>query len=124
MADNLSVSISGADNILSKLVRIPIIGKFLVDGEVRHALEGTLADSQDACPYDDTNTTEEHLRDTGHIEYTGSSSGSVVYGTDHCWYIELGTYKMAAQPFLGPAFEKNTQDLRDNLSTMLPKLVP
>lgn len=44
------------------------------------------------------------LLSSGHIEQDGDTY-YVVFGTDHCWYVEFGTMYMAAQPYLTPAVE-------------------
>lgn len=37
----------------------------------------------------------------------------------YTWFVELGTQKAAAQPFLGPAFEEQSQKLLDKLGDIL-----
>lgn len=58
------------------------------------------------------------LRDSIHVEKDGAEL-SVVADADHAVFIELGTSKMAAQPFLGPAAAK----VRRNLAKYYKKVV-
>lgn len=50
------------------------------------------------------------LRDSIHVEKDGTDH-KVVADADHAVFVELGTSKMAAQPFLGPAAAKVRRNL-------------
>lgn len=50
------------------------------------------------------------LRDSIHVEKDGNDH-TVVVGADHGAFVELGTSKMAAQPYLGPAVAKVRRNL-------------
>lgn len=83
-----------------------------IEGEtqkaIEQAVEQTFEESQRDVPYDHVTKHEPgyvHLRDSGKKE-VGHLEGSVSYGTDHSWYVEQGTSRQAAQPFLNPAFER------------------
>lgn len=41
----------------------------------------------------------------------------------YAWFVELGTVKMAAQPFLAPAFEQHRQDIIDILGKGAGRLI-
>jgi HK97 gp10 family phage protein len=45
------------------------------------------------------------LKDSGHIEDTDGVN--VIYDAEHAVFVEFGTYKMAAQPYLRPAMDEN-----------------
>ena len=45
----------------------------------------------------------------------GGLGGSVIDDSDHAIYNEYGTSKMAAQPFMGPAFESGVPGLAEEL---------
>lgn len=55
--------------------------------------------SKQFCPVD---TGE--LRDSGHIEIE-SDDVTIVYDVPYASYVEFGTYKMEAQPFLRPVLD-------------------
>lgn len=63
--------------------------------------------AEDLAPFDPTNTTEPHVRDN--INVRSIPGGAEVYVNrggvrdEVPAYLELGTYKMAARPFLKPA---------------------
>ena len=79
-----------------------------------------------------TRTTTEKVRETARTNApvdTGELQGSIdsemlsefegrVFATaEHAPYVEFGTYKMQAQPFMGPAVEQHrTQHVRDTKS--------
>jgi len=46
----------------------------------------------------------------------GDLKAEVGFDSDHAVYVELGTYKMAAQPYLLPAFEHAMPTLIEALS--------
>jgi HK97 gp10 family phage protein len=94
---------------------------------IKAAAKECYKDSQDNCPVG-TNYTASlrisgthayyahipgSLKGSGKITYPDDLSAEVSYGgesttgetVDYQWYVEMGTHKMAAQPFLMPAFE-------------------
>lgn len=58
------------------------------------------------------------LRDSVHVEKDGDNH-AVVVGVDYGAFVELGTSRMAAQPYLGPAAEK----VRRNLAKYYKRVV-
>jgi HK97 gp10 family phage protein len=55
-----------------------------------------------------------HLRST--IEgFSSGKEGEVVAGAEYAAYVEYGTYKMAAQPFLFPAVAEYTETFADRV---------
>lgn len=58
------------------------------------------------------NSIKNYAEDGG---FTSIIETDVEYGP----YVEFGTYKMSAQPFMMPAFEKNTKKLMKELDKML-----
>jgi HK97 gp10 family phage protein len=88
---------------------------------VTEAVDGTYDDSQKDVPYDAVTKHEGgyvHLKDSAEKEVKGLE-GEVSYGTDHAWYVEMGTSKMGAQPYLNPAFESNAQKFVQKLKDLL-----
>lgn len=102
MMDGISVSLEGTNAIFSNLDQLSIGMDHKVNVIIAQAAHQTFDDSQNACPVDTG-----LLKASASWETNERFKASVTYGTDHCWYVELGTYKMAAQPFLYPAFLDN-----------------
>lgn len=103
----MSVETIGIGEALTALDEF--IAKVQIDCEVavNEAVEQTFNRSQELVPYDSKTAHAPgyvHLKDSASKEVDGLS-GSVTYGTDHSEYVEQGTSRMAAQPYLNPAFE-------------------
>jgi HK97 gp10 family phage protein len=65
-------------------------------------------DAQDGCPVSATSTAGHvHMRETIHAEADGLYSVSIGTDKEYGPYVEHGTSRMRAQPFMFPAFEKN-----------------
>lgn len=58
-----------------------------------------LTDAIDNCPVDTG-----FLRSTAFMQVTGDDV-EIGFNAEYASYVEFGTYKMAAQPFLRPAFD-------------------
>lgn len=56
--------------------------------------------SQDLCPVDTG-----YLKSTGFVREAGDDV-EIGYEADYASFVEFGTYKMSAQPFLRPAFDE------------------
>lgn len=61
------------------------------------------AASQDLCPVDTG-----FLKASGGIQITPDDV-EIVYDAPYASFVEFGTYKMAAQPYLRPAFDENEE---------------
>jgi len=83
-----------------------------VQTSIEHAVDTCFDGSQQDCPVDTGELKDSGVKEVGHLE------GSVTYGTDHCWYVELGTSKMAPQPYVMPNFTKAGQQLLDELKNV------
>ena len=63
--------------------------------------------ARDLAPFDPDNTTEPHVRDNIHVRSSGQASEVYVnrggVRDEVPAYLEFGTFKMAARPFLFPA---------------------
>ncbi len=66
-----------------------------------------------------------HEYDTDGMKHTDlSANGHMIYsrkvgtGVNYAWYVELGTYKMSAQPFLMPGFLIAVAKLQQQYSKM------
>ena len=62
------------------------------------------AEAKQLCPVD-TGTLRRSITTTAPVVSGGGVTGSVETGIHYAPYVEFGTRKMAAQPFLGPALE-------------------
>jgi HK97 gp10 family phage protein len=63
------------------------------------------------------------LRSSIHVEsVTAGKEAQIVVGADYGRFVEYGTYKMAARPFLIPALEADKQAFFDDLGRGLIKL--
>lgn len=83
---------------------------------------------QDACHLVEASAVEKAPVDTGYLKNSISNkvtrTGAVVDGwvyatAEYAPYIELGTYKMEAQPFLYPALTENQSSIRAIFSEVL-----
>lgn len=82
-------------------------------GALQIAAQIVLDDAQSNCPVDTGN-----LRDSAFMQ---AAVGDVFFGfnAEYASYVEFGTYKMAAQPYLRPAIDNTSgavlQALKDYL---------
>lgn len=62
------------------------------------------------------------LRSSIQTEAAGSREVDIAPHTDYAAYVEFGTYKMGAQPYMGPGFESSRdaalQHIKDKLATL------
>lgn len=123
---DLSVTVDNADVVLKALGQLePDVMNKVMD-QLGGAANETLDDATAACAYDEDNKEpgHVHLRDTGKVEkvdngYNVTFGEGLEDGGDRAWHIELGTVKMASQPFLFPAFFTNASDVIDRLEGIL-----
>lgn len=63
------------------------------------------------------------LRSSIHVESVSTGKeANIVVGADYGLFVEYGTYKMAAQPYLNPALEADKQAFFDDMGRGLIKL--
>ncbi len=123
---DLSVTVEDADVVLKALGQLePDVMNKAMD-QLGGAANETLDDATAACPYDEDNKEpgHVHLKDTGKVEkvddgYNVTFGEGLEDGGDRAWYIELGTVKQVAQPFLFPAFFTSASDVIDRLEGIL-----
>lgn len=66
--------------------------------------------------------------DTGRLKGSIEASmvddftGNITLGTEYMWYVEYGTYKMRAQPFIRPSVEKMRSSLQRAAEIMTEEL--
>lgn len=109
---NVSIKITGTEQVLAALQsRIDSL-RVQVDQAIQGAGINTEAQAKQACPVDTG-----RLRSS--IQYNpGILSCTVGTNVNYGPYIEYGTYKMKAQPFLYPAFRSASSQLFDELKAM------
>ncbi len=112
MADGLTVDVQGAD------IAITALGAFNTMTQVK--VMKAIIDAANTCA-DDAHSTVPvdtgELRDSEYVLFK-ELSAEVGFDSDHAVYVELGTYKMAAQPYLLPAFEAAVQQLMSELTSL------
>jgi HK97 gp10 family phage protein len=86
--------------LISKLTRGITKACLLVEGDAKRD-----------CPVD----TGRLRSSITHEVDTGEMTGYVETNVDYAPFVELGTYKMPAQPFLFPALEQNKGKIQDML---------
>lgn len=101
-----TIEILGAAAIQAKLDAFLVKKREQVQSAIEHAVDTTYDGSQNDVAVD---TGE--LKSTGKKE-VGELQGSVSYGSDHCYYVELGTSRQPAQPFLFPNFIRAGDQLK------------
>jgi HK97 gp10 family phage protein len=128
-----SLSISGFDQILAAFDEMALQAQSDIGARFAQAAQNTLQTAQANAPVGETGD----LQASGHIESIDAVSIAVVFGDGeststqytyggglvadgYAWFVELSTTKMAAQPFLGPAFDEENQSLMDDLNGLLP----
>ena len=101
MSISVSVDTSKLNELLSK-----------VPGNKQKAVKGTawyiLGESQKSNAY--KNRTG-YLRGSGRVNESYGDFVNVEYSAEYAGYVEMGTRKMAARPFLKPAVEKGSERL-------------
>ena len=80
------------------------------DKIIKSTAEYVLEDSQKSDAYKNRSG---KLRASGGIntKYAGSGFINVEYTAEYAAYVEMGTWKMAARPFLKPSVEKGSERL-------------
>ncbi len=112
---SVSIEVTGMGEIQANLYRKLYELQNNVQAAIEDTTNGTFDDSQRDCPVD-----KGDLKASGEKEI-GVLEGSVSYGNakvDYPWYVELGTRKMHAQPFLGPNFQRGSMQLGNELKAM------
>jgi HK97 gp10 family phage protein len=97
----MGFTVTGLDAIKARIDAHVARVKAGAQDALEQAVDGTFDDSQHDCPVDKGDLKASGKKEVGDLE------GSISYGTDHNFYVELGTSRMRAQPFLFPAFVRN-----------------
>lgn len=142
MGDGFSFSMDGLDRAVEALGALNDQTQSRILGKMQKAADATLAGADANVPVD-----KGKLKESGHVApgvegdrehitfdvvYGGNGEATAkTYGyppngingdmqaDGYAWFVELGTVKAGAQPFLGPAFEEQSQILLDSLGDIL-----
>lgn len=110
----ITVKLEGADKLLTKLRAYAMGVSKKVQEEVGIRLLLIESDAKALSPVD-TGLNRSQIR----ANLNGKFSGSVTANSKYAYFLEMGTYKMAAQPFLMPAYLKNKQAFLANIKEAL-----
>lgn len=108
MADSIDLKII-SDKLPALLAQMPELVMQIVE---KTALD-IVAQAQEAAP-----VRTGALRASIGMEMTGPAEATVSVGVDYGLFVELGTVKMGAQPYLTPAVEANSQPFQDAFSAI------
>lgn len=86
------------------------------DQIIRKTAFDILADSQKTVPV--AKVDGGTLKNSGHVE-TGTLRAAITYGAHYAAYVELGTRRMAAQPYLAPAFMRAMPGFRRAMARVM-----
>lgn len=120
------IKLEGVDAILAKLQKIGANVSKLENKALRNAAEPVLSDAKSTSVFsDNTGNLREGLKMSSVKIQDGakyitvgidkSDNSKIFYGK----FIEFGTSKMSARPFLGPAYEKNKNEIENIISSTL-----
>ncbi len=112
MADGMTVDVQGANTLISALGALDVMTQVRAMAAIVDAANACADDARSTVPVD---TGE--LRDSEYVLFR-ELEAEVGFDSDHAVYVELGTYKMAAQPYLLPAFELAVQHLLGELTSL------
>ena len=110
----MGVQVSGVNGVLARCDLVVTNTRAQANAAIGTAVKATFDGSQNDCPVD-----KGDLKASGTSE-THDLGGSVTYGTDHCWYPELGTVKMPAHPYLFPNYTLASDQLKRDLTQVKP----
>lgn len=121
MAD---IKLEGVDEILNKLQQIGTNVSKLENKALKNAADPVLEDAKANAPVK-TGKLKKGLKISGiktkdGIKYVlvgvnKSDNSDIFYGK----FVEFGTSKMSARPFLGPAYEKNKKEIIESIKNTL-----
>lgn len=117
----VTVTIQGVDELMNKFMILEDEATSAAIEAVQANVDAIVADAQSLCPVR-TGTLRDSIQGDVVVDgwnVMGTVGTDVYYGE----YVEFGTYKMAAEPYLTPAFEANAPQLGPDLGDLLMGLV-
>lgn len=109
----ITVNVAGTDAIFHAMDELIQRNHTQLQAAVERATLACYAGALDRVP-----VATGALRDSAY-EQVDDLMGTVGFGTDHCLYVELGTSRMAAQPYLVPAFVEAKVKFLDDCQTIV-----
>jgi HK97 gp10 family phage protein len=110
---NITISVSGMDAFNSNLAQVIADKIRQTDEAVQEAGINTEAGAKQACPVDTG-----RLRSSIQYQNTGPAECQVGTPVEYAAFVELGTSRQSAQPYLFPAFASATTQLEDDLKAI------
>jgi HK97 gp10 family phage protein len=102
----IEVTITGVPQLLSRLQAVPQKINAAIAQGFQEAGQQMVGDMQSTCPVD---TGE--LQSSIGVAEASSSTLRIEVGADYGIYVEMGTWKMAAQPFFYPIVDQYKDQL-------------
>lgn len=109
----MSFKVTGTDAILRKVTGMQKEAEMKVAEAVKTNILKMEAQAKSLAPVDTGN-----LRNSIQSSFTGTS-GQLTVGAEYAMYVEMGTSKMAPQPFFFLAFERQKQQLTADITKAL-----
>ncbi len=117
--DGVSFSISGNKAILENLDKLAAMVQDEAQAKLEMAGESAKSYAEDTAPVSDIDKPGYvHMKDQYALEVEPGMV-KLTNDSDHIIYVEVGTYKMKAQPTLVPAMEYGGQLFKDSLPGLL-----
>lgn len=95
-----------------------------IEAEAKGSMEGGgfphVASSPGQPPHVDTG----HLKDSIRFAMTGEYEGEVAAGAEYAAYLEFGTSRMAARPFMTPAVDHQVGQIEETGAEIIRKAIP
>ena len=131
MGDGIQLDTTDISRVVTVLGGVAEAKRYQVQRKLQDSAQKIYDASQQEIAVDtgeakDSGRVVPYVEDADHIAFDvtygdGSANGKTYdYGDGkiadgHPWFLELGTSKMPAQPFLGPSFEEESQNLVNTL---------
>lgn len=133
-SDGITVDASDLNRIVQVIGVQKENKRYRVQRILQASADKILQQAQDEVPLDsgalsDSGHVSPHVEDANTIAFDvifgdGNGTGTIYdYGDTkladgYAWFVELGTTKMPARPYLGPAFEEESQNIVYKLGQM------
>lgn len=110
----VTIEWKGIEKAFSKLVNAPGNVDRLIDAVVKNNAEKAKTEAQRIAPYDTG-----FLHDEIYAHYPGKACAEIVSNAGYSGFLEYGTRKMSAQPFMRPAIESILPDLEKDYNSVI-----
>ncbi|AUG50489.1 TPA: HK97 gp10 family phage protein [Streptococcus pyogenes] len=110
----VSIEWKGIEKAFSKLVNAPGNIDRLIDAAVKNHAEKVKTEAMRIAPYDTG-----FLHDNIYTYYPGKACAEIISNAGYSGFLEYGTRKMHAQPFLRPAVETIMPELEKDYRSVI-----